>query len=119
MNKEFIRPASKSLRDKAYRVALAATFRQAKRRLRTADEVDSVGFKDTFICCALEGQGPLADVATEIVQSRINYLYVLDEWVLNNVPDVKYSWLRTAEGRQAMQDYRHRWLDVLIEEFSV
>lgn len=97
---------------------IAQAFKSVKPHLQTAEESQRDNFeKHEFICNALEKVSQLGvqvDAATDLIQQRIAPHRTLNAWVVHNVLGGDWNLC----GRPAMQDYRHRWVDELIREFS-
>ena len=95
---------------------LAKAFRLAREEIR-AD-------RNWYICNALESlyqknkiQGFEYDQARAVIQNRLGVGSV-ECWLRLNVPEFK-SWCTSADYcDQVMVDYRCRWLDSLVKEFS-
>lgn len=95
--------------NKAQRGQIADAFRAARVRIANGDE--------TYICTALDYTGhPGAGPAKWVVQIRLGghpWYYTLEDW-LRETPKVPPSKLTVKK----MREYRTRWLDALIAEFS-
>lgn len=79
------------------------------------------GDKDQFICHALKRaarEGLCAKEASELAENmvmwRVGSHFTVECWLGANVPE--YS--KYDHASDAVQQYRHRWLKSLIEEFS-
>ena len=93
-------------------------LKAAKPLLATGDDVRfcrrSLNRKHEFICHALDEAGGEDNPASEIIQERIAPHGTLNAWVVHNVLGGNWNLV----GERDMQEYRHRWLDELIREFS-
>jgi hypothetical protein len=76
--------------------------------------------KERYICTAISTASECgysdaagARLARAMIEERIAPLYTIESWLSINVPDA-YD----ARYKNVVQQYRHRWLDALIEEFS-
>lgn len=104
----------------AQRRELAAAFRAAKPLLWSGkDRVIPPG-QTGYICYALRGAyfrgsvlGPTSRLAQELIAGRLDGHSTAVDWLYHR-RGVPMS-LLTSEN---VQDWRHRWLDMLIEEFS-
>jgi len=105
---------------------IASAFKEAKKRLQTGGGYQPRYHR--FICFALEDSwlnGPCSKhqyrVAREIIESRMGARslasYSIECWLVDNKV-VTNSWLCKPNSRAIVQEYRHRWLDALIKEFS-
>lgn len=81
------------------------------------------GNLEQFICLALgraERMGEItervADLTRKVITDRLGGLYCLEEWLDANVgSDTVVAAM--DQNQNAIQEYRHRWLDALIREF--
>ena len=96
---------------------LARAFRLAQKEIREG--------RAWFICVALERlyqKGQLAgwefERARAIIQERMEGHAYLEDWLLARCPEYRAWYSSTSYQSGAMTDYRCRWLDSLIEEFS-
>lgn len=74
-----------------------------------------------YICWAFDRSVSLGEIpymakfdAREMIHERLGNYYCIEEWLEANVGRTK---VRKA-GKTAVQEYRHRWLDAMIKEFS-
>lgn len=97
---------------------LACTFQLARELI--------AGNQCWYICIALDQlyrqgsiQGLEHDQACSIIQNRLGSgAASVESWLCRSVPEFK-SWYTSADYcDQVMVDYRLRWLDSLIKEFS-
>lgn len=96
------------------RKQLAAEFKAAKKKLATTRHEWVSRKKEEFICHSLTSQQ-----AKEIIRVRMNHSGSLNHWLVQNVPSaLKLANKNNVEFEEQVQEYRHRWLDALIEEFS-
>lgn len=78
------------------------------------------GDKEEFICHAIEraasrmGDGEAGEWAKKIIMKRIHPEETAENWLRETVGDEAVQ----AEHKDAIQKWRHRWLDSLIKEFS-
>lgn len=98
---------------------IALAFRTVKGLLATpADILPGKSLaKHEFICNALGQAGDMGvtvGAAIDVIQKRIAPHGTLNAWVVHNV--LGGDWNKC--GSHAMQEYRHRWVDELIREFS-
>lgn len=98
-------------------IALADAFRSAKEHLW-----DGKGYcpddKDSWICNAIAaGDLPnnIIRTAQDIIGVRISPCAFVTTWLINHGIDVSFG---SVPDRILIQEYRHLWLDKLIEEFS-
>lgn len=92
-------------------------LRGAKTRLASRSPQRWTDSKVKGICAALQVDDHDFWVADNIIMARLGkYSYV--EGFLRGTVGKEYNDLSGDERWQATQDYRHRWLDSLIEEFS-
>lgn len=100
------------------RKQIARAFRLAKERILLPNDPLMEDGKHEFICNAIDAlcqDGKIPDKdAANIVQHRIWPHTTLNSWVVHNVLGGDWSNCRYRN----MQEYRHRWLDELIREFS-
>lgn len=103
------------------RALIHAALVEAKSRLsRSAVDPGRV----TFICFAicLPGEEPTLGqcMARDMIMSRLQGYSTVVSWLSTNSPKfcVEASVLGMRAMDDAIQAYRHRWLDALIEEFS-
>lgn len=81
--------------------------------------------KEVFIClaiceayCCNQITETQSNSARDLIQERLGW-FVCECWIIRNVPGLTSAYLfHTDEGKQQMKDYRLRWLDALIKEFS-
>lgn len=80
----------------------------------------------SFICFALDDiscwdrtlVSPVC-LAKQLIRTRLAGYYNCETWVAHNVPSTILNHLfNTYVGRKQMREYRLRWLDALIKEFS-
>lgn len=78
-------------------------------------------YRSKFICYAIfdaYDHGKISyetySDACEMIQTRIAPYGMLSKWLRDQIGDKAFS----AAPVDSMQEYRHRWLDSLIEEFS-
>lgn len=90
------------------------------------------GTTDTFICNAIDAAvkpalitQEEADAAIRLINNRLGNKGVKDlglhltvECWLMLIPEVRRYLERTPNRFNEIQEYRHRWVDALIEEFS-
>ena len=96
--------------------SLAHAFRLAQSMIATGHQ--------WYICEALihlyarrQIQGWEYERARNIIQTRLGDSITVEEWLERNVTDGNvYLWADNPTG--ILKDYRLRWLDSLIEEFS-
>lgn len=103
------------------RALIHAALVDAKSRL-------SIGVNDlgtTYICWAIchpyEMSTPGQRMAQNMIMSRIKGYGTVSAWLAHNTLGSFREWMREVRSEQyvdAIQAYRHRWLDSLIEEFS-
>lgn len=89
-------------------LSLVAAFIKARQIIAAKNQ--------TFICYALTGLSPGAKA---LIQYRLAPWSTCEGWVAANVP--VYSWdflCYCSNGKKLMREYRLRWLDSLIAEFS-
>ena len=74
-----------------------------------------------YLCWALEdsnSDGEISNLACEMtkkmIMDRLDSHITVRDWLITNVG---YYVVKMA-GEDAMQEYRHRWLDSMIKEFS-
>lgn len=100
--------------------AIVQALKAAKPLLATAADIrpGTILVKHEFICNALSQAGERgvkgADDAIAVIEARIYPHSTLNAWVVHTV--LGGDWNRC--GSHAMQDYRHRWVNELIREFS-
>lgn len=78
------------------------------------------------ICYALGLAGPSSDAggaiacdAKDIILDRLTPEIFVEGWLAQFVPGLTMGYLHdTPEGREKCREYRLRWLDALIQEFS-
>jgi len=95
---------------------------KAAKPLLSRSKVHSVvAGKAAYLCWALEdsnSNGEISNLACEVtkkmIMDRLDSHITVRDWLITNVGfyEVKRA------GEDAMQEYRHRWLDALIKEFS-
>lgn len=96
---------------------IVRAFRLAQQEIRE--------HREWFICSALlrlYQKGQLAgwefERARAIIQERLAGFAYLETWLMANAPEYQ-AWYRSPAYRdQELVDYRCRWLDSLIKEFS-
>ena len=97
----------------ATRKEIARAFRNAKSHLKTG----AVGPGSYFVCIAIimhpGTPRRISDAAQKVVSDRIAPHPSVAAW-LRLQPEVCHGNMDTKN----LQEYRHRWLDSLIEEFS-
>lgn len=103
---------------KSERKAVAQAFAAAKLRLSNGRT-----HRTNFICWALDHAiydglttGISGAKAKKIIETRLGNCSSVTEWLAKNV--VPEHALRGNISAVEIQQYRHRWLDALIEEFS-
>lgn len=96
---------------KVTRKQIADAFRLAKSRLW--DGRGTRGFRSWFICLALD-EDPAGNEAKQIIMQRLGGEMIVDHWLINR----GFISTMAPDYDLIVQDYRHRWLDALIEEFS-
>lgn len=119
---------------------IAEAFRQAKKSLwagsgSSAIRQDHGRGKRLFICHAISDASFDTDRlfrysaisarcrrpdhrAIKIVNDRLGGYLTLEDWVRGNIPGYRRAGRHDALTWKTMQDFRHRWLDALIVEFS-
>lgn len=108
------------------RQMIAAAFRAAKTELSHGTSTD--WDQPNYICWAI-GDGAYAQglstraeqLARSVVLERLGKYAYVDQWLAANVPgalDFFDNLPSPMERRRVVQEYRHRWLKALIEEFS-
>jgi hypothetical protein len=80
------------------------------------------GDKEEFICHALERLDEANEVggelATEMIMERIGlWNHTLENWIRAKIGNDKVDAAMDI-NRDALQQYRHRWLNSMIAEFS-
>jgi hypothetical protein len=97
---------------------MAEALRAAKPRLTTKMYTDE---GDTFICVALKNafeanEIPLAAYrrAEKMISNRIWPYYTAEEWLRGTIGHADVN----AAGESAVQQWRHKWLDSMVKEFS-
>lgn len=112
------------------RQAVAGVFRLAKDWVLTAQEADNMGFARhqavVYICFAIDSMWQTGKCsqknafrAKNLIRHRLEGEAFLDHWVMKHIPGADD--FRTQNRHNfsiMMQEYRHRWLDELIKEFS-
>lgn len=95
------------------RERIASAFRAAKPFLSLKATTKGV----PYICWALEDAKDANKIsrydewaAKDVVMGRIHPYVTVDEWLTDE--------LNVTPTDNQLQEYRHRWLDALIEEFS-
>ena len=56
--------------------------------------------------------------ARDIIQSRLGWALTVEDWLERNVAEAAWMLWRAKDPTSILRDYRVRWLDNLIEEFS-
>lgn len=86
-----------------------------------AEDEEELHSKEEFICIAITDAATYrkcteieADLAEQLIMSRIGENYTAEGWLERKIG--KKTVL--VAGRTAVQQWRHRWLDSLIGEFS-
>lgn len=108
------------------RQMIVAALRAAKSELSRGTNTDW-GLAH-YICWAI-GDGVFAQglstkseqLAVAVIQERLGAHAYVDQWLVHNVLGARVFFGNlpdTAERRRVIQEYRHRWLDALIGEFS-
>ena len=101
------------------RAEIAAAFRAGKALLW--DGAEAMEQKSEFICNAIQFASrdgfihpEVALAAVNVVMQRISPYGIATAWLGNTIGWDKVSHAARADN----QEWRHRWLDSLIEEFS-
>lgn len=112
---------SKLTYTKAQRRLICEAFKAAKPYLaHTVQEYHNCG-KQMGICYAMfRSGGPGRYLAWNVIEDRLKGHDTVDAWLHANVINARRALNRRGyEARtELIQEYRHRWLDALIEEFS-
>lgn len=112
---------SKLTYTKAQRRLICEAFKAAKPWLAHTNQDDTYGRDPLFICLALERtDAPGKYLAGNLIMSRLGEHHTVSAWLHANVINARRALNRRGyEARtELIQEYRHRWLDALIEEFS-
>lgn len=78
--------------------------------------------KHTYICGAANG-APHETLVQKMIRERLGFSRTVEEWLEENVVGFEfdrfsYWYFNTPLTSKDIQDYRHRWVDALIVEFS-
>jgi len=101
-------------------------FKRAKEQLAMDySETCSSPTKEKFICIAITTAAAHTkritsgdiDRCAKIIQSRMNWTYTLEGWLVDQGCIPHYSLCGRAT-KDRIQEHRHRWLDALIAEFE-
>lgn len=119
---------------KAQRKEICRVLREAKQYLaanykevRDTDRGKPGCFKEEYICYAVAtAAGPWADnsiyMITNMIESRLSPYVTFDDWLSGQpgtgVSLCQYRVRRPNEMTTRIQQHRHAWVDMLIEEFS-
>ncbi len=97
---------------KKKRLAIALALKNAKPYLSRGNDG-----KEEFICYSIELGNQFepyrAALAKYLIMERLDGCATAEEWLKHRVGADT-----VAAGRRVLQDWRHRWLDALITEFS-
>ena len=82
---------------------------------------EQIDYTYSYICWAIEEaehEGKIsnhsANLAKNMIMKRLGEFLGVDNWLT-----YKIGWIAVKDaGKDAMQEYRHRWLDSMIKEFS-
>ena len=104
------------------RLLIAHALKAAKPYLVKSNWTDDQSTeKSLFICCALDKarrhrkiSDTAADAAEKVIMNRLGGYYTAAGWLSNKIGTDAVK----AAGATALQEWRHRWLDSMIKEFS-
>ncbi len=96
--------------NKQQRLQIADAFRACVHRLSTSNNFRG---KQFYICLALdESKHPFYKAAQKVVAERLTGCGTLRGWLHRE------GYINDDNFSQDIQDYRHRWVQELIKEFS-
>lgn len=109
---------------KKERKIICSVLKRAKAFVKTSEDIrNPTAGKIRAICFAIDLIPGLERnhnyLVTDMIADRLEPATFVEEWLSKNVPAYKKrhdSFDVTLP--EDVQDYRHRWLDALIEEFS-
>lgn len=97
---------------KEQKAALVRAFKGAKKHLWNGQREEWY-IHEQYICMAISYayvSKAAKDMAREVIFKRLNGSVTVGQWL------IKRGFF--PQTQQQLQDYRHRWLDALIAEFS-
>lgn len=103
--------------------AIALGFKEAKRYLKTSDNIRKRQCHDfhwtEYICHAIDNAreekfitSRTCKLCWNVIRTRLDGSDTVTHWLLRN------GYIDDLHDWESIQDYRHRWLDSLILEYS-
>ena len=107
---------------KVTNLQIAKVFISAKKNLRSDCHYDNKKYLSPYICGAIALTGghtaATRNAATSVIAKRLGRCSTVTSWLYHKGHITGKSFADYAEEAQQVQQFRHRWLDSLIEEFS-